>query len=62
MQQVSQKKLRILYADILLAGFMLLFLPCAKGDLLLFATADDCAAAPVSPRLFQPGRLTRRMR
>lgn len=48
MQQVSQKKLRILYAGILLAGFMLLFLPCAKGDLLLFATADDCAAAPVS--------------
>ena len=39
---------RMNLACVILAGFLMLGISCAKGDMLLFATAEDCETAPVS--------------
>ena len=44
---------RMNLACVILAGFLMLGISCAKGDMLLFATAVDCETAPVSTLMEQ---------
>lgn len=48
MRQRLWKLFRMSLVCTILAGTLLLYIPSAKGDMLLFATTEDCEAAPVS--------------